>query len=472
MPNDMSPSVATPRTANDLNSVGAQLFGQGQMEAARMHFLAALQAEPEHPQALMNLGAVLRVMGHYAASESVARRSIKATPSGPANVICRSNLAVAQFSSRKFPEALANLQSVVDDMPDSAPGWHNYGLVLYAFGKLTDALAAFDKSLALKAENPQCKSDRAMTLLALGELETGLVAYEARWHVLPKSPIWDLGIPEWQGEDLAGQRLLVHHEQGFGDGIMLSRFLAPLVALGANVTVAIPKELARLFSASFPFVTVLPFEGDGLVETSAFDYHTPFLSVLRWLDVRRVSEISPAAYLSVPTDGKAFHVPKADFRVGIVWASGRHSRATEERRRLVPLSLFLPLTEIPNIAVISLQKGPEAVDIARNGMEGLVYDMDYALQDFGDTAQVISTLDCVISVDSAVAHVAGGLGKPTIVLSPFTRCWRWWGGTYGLPWYDQMRLFSQSVDSSWDEAMTTAVKLVADVVASGRRSSI
>ena len=223
--------VARTKT-EELNAKGAEFFREGHLEPARLHFLAALSLEPNQPQVLQNLGAVLRSLGHYEAAESVARRSVAASDNNP---FCRSNLGVSQLAMRRYNEATKTLQEVTKDLPNSGPSWHNYGLALYMTGRYDEALTTFNTSLGLDYSNSQLQSDRALTLLSLGKIQEGLEAYECRWNLLTKSKIWKTNIPEWQGEFLKGMRILAHHEQGFGDSLMLVRFSEAIVASrGAN----------------------------------------------------------------------------------------------------------------------------------------------------------------------------------------------------------------------------------------------
>jgi tetratricopeptide (TPR) repeat protein len=439
--------------AEELNAIGAKFFHEQQMEPARLHFLAALSLESDHPQALQNLGAVLRNMQHFEAAESVARRSVKASRNNP---FARNNLGVSLLALKKYDEALDLFRTLSNASPDLGPVWHNFGLTLYMRGRHAEALKAFDKAMGLKYESPQVLSDRALSLLSLGQLDKGLAAYECRWMLLAKNKVWDLGIPEWQGQDLDRKHVLVHHEQGLGDSLMLVRFVKEVQEKGAIVTLVVPEALVKLFARSFPSVRVLDYDED--LNATEFDYHSPMLSVVRWLGYKTPVAISSLPYLaSRPTN---VHLPEAQLRIGICWASGNHGPALRERRRMVPLTAFLRLSEIPNVKLISLQVGYEGGDIVRNGMEGIVYDVGHHLDDFSITADVISALDCVISVDSAVAHLAGALGKPCLMLSPYTRCWRWWKLYTGQPWYDQMKVFVQSPDGTWDAAMRRVTQVV------------
>ena len=452
----MSEAKSLLSRADELNSVGAKLFGQNQMEPARLHFLAALGLEPNHAQALQNLGAVLRTMGHHVAAEAISHRSVVASGN---NVYCRSNLGVSQLNLKKYQEALKTLRQVAVELPDAPHSWHNLGLALYMVGKYNEAIFAFNKTLALQPDNLAAQSDRALALLALGQIQEGLAAYEVRWKLLPKNEIWSLGVPEWQGESLWGCRILLHHEQGFGDSLMLSRFATDLKRDGTHVTLAVPEELKSLFARSFKFIKVVGFESDAefLANAANFDFHSPLLSLMRHLKIAKPLHVERIPYLtSKPrTD---LNLPNGQIRIGICWASGDHAPELRDRRRVVPLSLFIPLLQTPNLSLISLQKGPDSKAISHLGLEGLIHDLNYRMVDFDFTASVIAELDLVISVDSAVAHLAGALGKRCIMLSPYTRCWRWWGQDLGYPWYERMSVFSQSENGTWNKAVRSAIR--------------
>lgn len=442
------------RLANLINT-GNNLLTQGELEAARVHFLAALAIDPNQPVALSNLGAVLRMLRHYPAAAAVTQRSVLLSNGNDPHAL--SNLAVSYMSMKQFSLARLTAEKALEKLPDAAPIWHNYGLILYMTHQFKDALKAIDKSLALAPDNPTAQSDRALTLLALGRLQDGLEAYEIRWRNFALSRIWGLNIPEWKGEPLEGRKILVHHEQGMGDSLMLVRFLPELARKHCHITLAVPRELVTLFDKSFPFITVKAMDDETINAAAGFDYHSPLLSVMRWLGISKPEDISNTPYL-VAEPKAPMNLPPTSAKIGICWASGNHSPIMAERRRMVPLSLFLPILVHKDISLISLQVGEDAKDIQMQGLEGIVFDPTSKITNFADTASLIGCLDLVISVDSAVAHVAGALGKPCLMLSPYSRCWRWWSKTSGWPWYSRMLIYHQSADGSWDAAMQKAVE--------------
>lgn len=462
----MSEALSPPRPqkADELVNTGVRLFHEGNLDPARLHFLAALSLEQKNPVALQNLGAVLRNMGHLHASAAVARRSVAL--SEDKNPFRLTNLGVALLGLKRPTDALKYIKQATELLPLEAPSWQNLGLVYYTMGKYQDAMECFDKSLSI-AYSPTTASDKSLTLLSMGHLSDGLAFYECRWQTMYKSRIWDLRIPEWQGEDLRDHRLLLHHEQGFGDSIMLVRFVKPLLDLHCDITLAVPQPLVRLFRKNFPRVNVRPIDDPNINEDSSFDFHSPLLSTMRWLRINRPDDIDSAPYLE-PLGPSPMKLPRSRKKIGICWASGNHGPILRDRRRLVPLHLFLPLLDDVDVGLISLQKGEDTKDIITYGLEGLVFDPSVRIEDFAATANVIAELDLVITVDSACAHLAGALGKPVLMLSPYTRCWRWWGLPSGHPWYRRMVIIPQASDGSWDAAMKTAVGRALWVLKEGR----
>ena len=396
----------------------------------------------------------------HTGAEIVAERSVAIDKK---NVHCISNLGVSQLNLRKFSEALDTLRYVTEAMPQSGPSWHNFGLALYMVGRYTEALTAFNRAIEILGDsNPHLLSDKGLCLLSLGNIQEGLAAYEIRWKLLYRNIIWNKGIAEWQGEPIRGKRLLVHHEQGFGDSLMLVRFVNSLQEKGAEITLAVPEELRQLFEDNFPLANVITLEEEEIDSAGPYDFHSPLLSVMRWLGIKSPKEISGEPYLAAVPDFP-MKLPEG-FRVGLCWASGNHGPAHTERRRVAQVTSFLPLLLEGNVSLISLQKGREVGDLAANGLEGLVFDTSMKLNNFADTAALIASLDAVITVDSAVAHLAGAMAKPTVMLSPYTRCWRWWGWETGWPWYTRMHVISQSPDGTWDDAAHKAVRAVARMV--------
>ncbi len=462
------------QSADELCDIGTRFFMERRADVARLYFDAALLKEPDHPRALHNLSSSLIQGNLLHAAESVARRALKlGNPDHPGVLM---NLTAALNGLGRFDEVIEGTDQILREMPSTDPRlpsvWHNRGLVLNHLQRLDEAIEAYNKALILTNSPEQRNmvlSDRALAILSQGRVVEGCREYKVRWaNRLYKSKVWELGVPEWQGEDLQGKKLILQHEQGFGDGIMLVRLVPKLLELGAQVVLAVPGPLVELFTSHVPWSGVPVYEWnedeDAMRELGA-DYQVPMLSALGLLG-HSPSTIESTPYLQAQADQG--NLGPAGFRVGLCWASGYHSFALAIRRRYVPLHLFFPLAEIPGVRLVSLQKDEPSKDILNMGAESFIHDAMARCGDFADTARVIAGLDLVISVDSAVVHLAGALGVPCLMLGPYVRCWRWWNEVTGWPWYKDFEILKQSEWGKWDKEMGQVMELVADAAANRR----
>ena len=454
MPRDdtINEAVLRERLTN-LQLEGVRLRNEGDLEGARAHFSAALLLYPKSGQIASNLSAILYQLTKCEAGASLGRRAVRYSPR---DASVHSNLAVNLTYLGKIGEAERHMRISLDLEPQNPAMWFNYGGVLYRKNDFVSANKAYATALGMGFGTQEILNDYSLTLMAQREhFLRGLQAYEVRWKTLAKSPIWNFDLPEWKGEDLKDKRIIVHHEQGFGDSIMLCRFIQELEATGAKITMATHPALVRLMTENFPDIEVRDWDECGESPKDNWDFHSPMLSVARHLKISP-DKISSEPYLSVSDTAK--RIP-GQIKVGICWASGDHGVILSQRRRIVPLPLFLELQEVAPIQLVSLQKGAD-MDIPYLGANDIIFDPMPRCADWRDTATVINALDLVISVDSAVAHLAGALGKPVLMLGPATRCWRWWGKTNGSPWYRNFKIFSQGHDLSWNAAMKKVVKEV------------
>jgi tetratricopeptide (TPR) repeat protein len=445
------PDLAQVQRAAALCNRGAEFQKAGDVNAARLHYLAALSVVPDDPATLTNLCGVLYAQRHFEAAVSVGRRAVAAAPDW-ANAL--ENLGIALTALNETGKAKVLFKKILQLEPERGTTWFNYGSNLYRENNFKDANAAYARAIDLGYTAQEVLNDYSLSLLALGQLRRGLATWECRWNGLYRSPVWESGIPEWKGEKLDGKHILIHHEQGFGDTLMLCRYIPDLQALGAKVTIATRPELARLLEANYRSCEVVDWHEKH--DQDKYHFHSPMLSVLRHLRYES-TEIKFTPYLTAPPYERK--LPQRKFKVGICWTSGDHGTELARRRRVVPLELFLPLHELRDVQLVSLQKGAEK-DIPDLGLESIFYDPMGLCDDFYDTASVVNELDLVVSVDSAIVHLAGAMGKPVMMLGPFTRCWRWWGKGTGRPWYDNFQIFQQSADGTWNDTLRRVTKAV------------
>lgn len=425
---------------------GIELQQSGDPLGASIHYQAALRSDRNCLVALQNLAQLANDRNELDAARAYTARILSIIPGDGAQW---SNLGNMLTRSEKYDEARDALARASQLIPDMPIVWHNLGLLCLRTRKYDDALVYLEKAERLGTRGHGMLNDKAHAYLYLGNLPLAWPMYESRWATLRHLQPWDYHIPEWQGEELKGKRLLVHAEQGFGDSIMWLRFAKRLQDLGANLTLGVSQHLDRLFrSQGFQTLAIETMTDENM---SGFDYQSPMFSALRWLEIDR-KDISPRPYISLPEEG----ANGTTFRVGICWASGRRDSEHDQRGRYTNIRDWLCLAEVPGVELVSLQQGPDAEDIGRCGAEGLIdYHSIAGASDWFMTANIISGLDLVVCVDTAVAHLAGAMGKQVWMLSQYANCWRWWHieeGT-GLPWYSSMRIFSQAKPGDWKEQL-------------------
>lgn len=349
-------------------------------------------------------------------------------------------------------EAATALQQAVDIDPDYPEAWQNLGLALQDLGQLDDALHAFNKSLALRPDYPTARWNLGLLQLLTGEYREGFSNFEYRFSKLGAVARRHTDIPAWNGSSLAGRTILVHAEQGYGDTIQFVRFLQPLAEMDATIILEVQDPSLAALCLTAPGVAQVIVRGEPL---PIVDYQIPLLSlpllfkntldsIPRKVPYLFADKNKVAAWQQrLPKDGRP--------RIGICWKG----RSTPDPRRSVPFAEISPLLAIPDRCWISLQvdKDTEAT------LPKHLLDFTSSIGDFGDSAALISCLDLVITIDSAVAHLAGALGKPGIVLLPFAPDWRWTLDQPCTPWYPTLQLVRQQQPGEWKRVIAAIIQI-------------
>ena len=292
-------------------------------------------------------------------------------------------------------------------------------------------------------------------LLATGQFEEGWHYYE--WRPSLRGSTRRFSVPLWDGKPSADRVLLLHAEQGLGDTLQFCRY-APLVGAGIPVILEVQPALRNLLSC-LPGVVGIVAAGES---PPPYDAHFPLMSMPRLIGSTVDTIPSSVPYLSAdPQRQLAWRRRLSSLggaaKVGLVWA-GRHeaegpASAAMDRRRSIALAQMSVFADIEGVCFVSLQKGPAAAQATHPPERLTVYDFTEALTDFADTAALVDELDLIISVDTAVAHLAGALGKPTWMLDRFDSCWRWLVDRDDSPWYPTLRLFRQPLAGDWASVM-------------------
>jgi hypothetical protein len=404
-------------------------------------------------------GVFLRSLGQAEASLACYQRAIELVPQSAG---AWSNLGNSLKDLKHYASAITCHERAVALRPDNPTSFHNLGLALAAADRNAEAVAAFNRALLLRRDDPNVRWDRALAQLHRGEFAAGWIDYEARFEngLIPKRP---LPGQRWLGQRCGGKRLVITSEQGFGDTIWAARFLPRVKALGGELIMECQRELIPLLSA---LGVVDRFIVCGEALPSA-DWHCSICS-LPGLFTPDKANITGTAYLPAPSALHERLAPLlaeagARMRVGIVWSGSTTFGGNADRA--VGLDRFLRAFSLPGIHLFSLQKGAPAAEV-QSRKDARLTDLGPALHNFADTAAAVAAMDLIIMTDSAVAHLAGALGKPVWLLVGRPGYWLWQSDRTDSPWYASMRLFRQRVPGDWSgtfdqvtaELLTISVK--------------
>jgi tetratricopeptide (TPR) repeat protein len=349
-------------------------------------------------------------------------------------------------------EALAAYDMALALKPDLAEAWFGRGVSLFARNRDVEALLCFDKALSF-GDFAEAYFNKSLVKLALGEYLEGWQLYEWRWRTRRlTSPNRNFTQRLWLGDggSLSGKTILIYAEQGFGDAIQFSRYVSLLNVDDCRVMFEAPKSLVPLFEDQWDRIELVV-QGDGLPH---FDVQCPLMSLP--LAFRTTLETIPAAtpYLRTRDNKKMTWQralgKKTKPRIGLAWSGS--ANFAHDVRRSIHLEKLLPIvTDL--VEWYSLQKEVRDYDREYLTKTPAIKDLSELLGDFSDVAALIAEMDLVISVDTAVAHLAGALGKSVWILLPFHSDFRWLRDREDSPWYRTARLFRQGKDGEWTEVV-------------------
>ncbi len=374
-------------------------------------------------------------------------------------------LGMALLEAGDAAAAILAFERAVALNPDEGGAWTNLGMALKVEGRFDASVAAHDRAVACAPDDPRIRLNRAVALLRAGRMAEAWPDYEARLASGrgPGLPM-DRLLPNVHTLDLTSRTVLAWHEEGFGDTLQFGRYLPMLAARGARVLLRVPTALTRLL-AQLPRVEILP-EGAPI---PAFDWHVPVFSLPRAFGATLETIPAEIPYLRAdPTLATAWdaRLPTGGLRVGLVWAGQARPWlpwfTSLDRRRSASLADLAPLGAIPGVRLISLQKGAPAEEPRPEGFA--LHDCMADVTDFADTAAIIANLAVVVSVDTSVAHLAGALGKPVLLLDRYDSCWRWLAGREDSPWYPTLRILRQTTSGDWARVVQQAAAILAGMV--------
>jgi hypothetical protein len=399
------------------------------------------------PEAYNNLGIALRDNGQLDEAIAAYRQAIAINPdlAEPHN-----NLASALLDKGRLDEAIDAFAKAISLNPTLAEVHNNLGVALAERGRLGEAIAAHRRAVALKPNLAKAHHRLGMALLTRGDFQEGWEEYEWRWKCegVPLL-LRNFPQPQWNGEPLDGRTILLHAEQGFGDAIKFVRYVPLVAQRGGKIVIVCFAELEKLFRA-MPGNWQIVAPGRPF---PAFDLHAPFMSLPRVLGTTLSNIPRNVPYLHADAEQVARWRQRLAnlsprLNVGLAWA-GKPAQQND-RNRSINLAKFTPLGQVTGVRFFSLQKGTPAAQAKTPPTQMELVDWTEELKDFADTAALIANLDLVISVDTAVAHLTGALGKPIWTLLSFAPGWHWLLDREDSPWYPSMQLFRQTSVGDWD----------------------
>jgi tetratricopeptide (TPR) repeat protein len=317
------------------------------------------------------------------------------------------------------------------------------------------ALDYYEQALTLEPQNEQVLFNRGISRLMLGDYKHGWQDYEHRFGQERPVQLFHNGIPRWNGEPLAGKCLLVQSEQGYGDTLQFARYLPLLQRYGCSVVFECQDSAIKAALSGLSGIDCLLVRGEVLPHV---DCQIPLLSLPLLFGTELDSIPYASGYLSADTDKveswrRLLCTVGKGKLIGINWA-GRRTR--QNGNRAMRLENLRPLLDVSGVVLVSLQLGDEATEAAVFG--GRLLDLSGKIKDFGDTAAILANLDLIITVDSAVAHLAGALGVPVWVMLKHAPDWRWLLDRSDTPWYSSIKLFRQQKSGEWDDVVTQIIK--------------
>ncbi len=421
-----------PEAAEYHRSLGALYRAGEHYETACRSIAQALRLAPDYLDAYNTLGLTLIDMERFDQAETALRQGLSHDPD---SADLRATLASMYLRRDQYDAAVDELQCALTLDPGHANALNNLGVAHNLMGERAAALAAFDKAVDRAPGHVHAQCNYAQQLLMEGQFDAGWQRHE--WRLERPHYRRDFTAPRWQGEPLDGRRILLWAEQGLGDAIQFVRF-APLVAArGGRVMVECRAQLQRLF-AGVDGVDAVAEPGDG----GAYDLHCPLMSLPLYFATRPDHIPGSVPYVPVP-DPVFPDAPAGAFKVGLNWAGNPDN--PRDRHRSRRLAEFAPLAAVDGVAFFSLQWGPGSEQQPPPGMT--LVDLCPGQKDFYDTAATMAALDLIISVDSASAHLAGGLGRPTWLVLDRVADWRWMVGREDTPWYPGTRIFRR--ENEW-----------------------
>jgi Flp pilus assembly protein TadD len=439
------------------NNLGIALAEKGLFDEAVGAYRVAIEIQPRYAEAYSNLGNALGAQGDADGAITACRRAVQLNSSGAENW---NSLGVALAAKGQTSEAREAYQRAIALKPEYSAAHTNLANALTEEGRFQEAQTAFRRAIEISPDSVPAHWNLAVALLRQGDFENGWPEHEWRLKAKSQFPVRPFSQPQWRGEDLQHKTILLHAEQGFGDTIQFVRYVPMVAARGGRVILECHPELCHLLQ-KMPGAAQVIARGGPL---PAFDVHCPLLSLPLAFHTTLQTIPADVPYLKVdpervqtwaeriaPTPGK--------LNVGLCWG-GSPTHSNDANRSIAPAEMAALASD--GVTFHSLQRSDHGTAFHEASSHLPLRDYGDQLTDFVETAAMILNLDLVISVDTAVAHLAGALSKPVWLLLPYIADWRWLLNRDDSPWYPTLRLFRQGMPGNWHRTIKRVAEELRD----------
>jgi tetratricopeptide (TPR) repeat protein len=429
------------------NNLGNALQAKGQAEQAIVAYRRAVAQRSTFAEAWHNLGVALQLQGNFAEGLAAEQKALQHRPAYPEALV---GLGKALKNLGRAEEAFDAYRRALELSPEYFEAMHNMASCLVDLRRIPEAIELHRRAIAMRPESPEAHFCLGTALLTRGDFAQGWPEYEWRARLTLDGALFRrASTPIWNGQSLNGERILIHSEQGFGDILQFVRYIPLVQRLGGCVILTSPRATHRLLLNSFPNVTVV--QQDDVPPTH--DIQCPMLSLPRLLQTSMESIPKDLPYLRAAAPEIEFWRKRVSAlpgrKIGIVWA-GRREPDPRRSAKLLDLSELLRLS---NTSFVSLQVGEGAEQLRDSSLPSPIIDWTGELTDFAATAGLVECLDAIVTIDSAMAHLAGAMGKRVSVLLSYWPDWRWMMDRPDSPWYPTMRLYRQPSPRDWTTPM-------------------
>jgi tetratricopeptide (TPR) repeat protein len=438
------------------NNLADALFRLGRLDEALASCNKAVQLQRDFAEAHNNRGAILHEKGQLDDAIAAYRTAIQLKPD---YALAHNNLGNLLCKKQQYGAAIAAYRRAIELKPNDAAAYSDLATALYKTNNLDPAIEHYQHAIRINPHFAQAHCFMAQALLLKGDLQNGWREFEWRWNVKPLKAPRPFTQPRWSGGNLNGQTILLYSEQGFGDVFQFARYVPIVAEKGGRIILECRSELQRILEQS-GMAPRFVINGSPLPE---FDCQCPLESLPMAFGTELPSIPANVPYLNAAPElvkkwRERFGPDDRRKKVGLVWAGNPDNDNDSDRS--ISLKQFAPLAGADGVDFFSLQKGHPGKQAPPPSMRWTDWTND--LFDFADTAALLANLDLLITVDTAVAHLAGAMGKPVWLLLPFSPGWRWLLNRDDSPWYPTARLFRQKTPGDFSDPLSRIVAALKD----------